>query len=191
MGGACWLSYYVPPVTCWQRNKRAGLSSVMKLFFAARAAIWIWGNAFRPDNSSSLLLSTVINTWWNMCRGLFSPWLSKIESERRSEVHLIERAGEEELRLGASLSVSPVSMRTCQSIHICIDLLSVPSVQDQTLGRRHTHTFRQRNVLSVVRWSLLLWRVLFLKRLCAYIIAFLLNSVYGALDLFPAQSNFV
>lgn len=75
-----------------------------------------------------------------MCRGLFSPRLSKIESERRSKVRLIERAGEEELRLGASLSVSPVSMRTCQSIHICIDLLSVPSVQDQTLGRRHTHT---------------------------------------------------
>lgn len=31
-----------------------------------------------------------------------------------------------------------------------------------------THTFRQRNVLSVVRWSLLLWHVLFLKRLCAH-----------------------
>ena len=96
-----------------------------------------------------------------------------------------------ELRLRASPSVSPVSMRTCQSIHICIDPLSVPSVQAQTLARRHTHTFRQRNVLSVVRWSRLLWRVLFLKRLCTYIIAFLQdssswqNSVYSDLDLFP------
>lgn len=104
--------------------------------------------------STALIIHLLFSTKkkWNVCHKKFHWGFSGLSQKKFWARFDWETPwGNTEFRLGASPSVSPLSIQTCQSIHICIDLLSASVHQPRLCSIPHPQT----KELFIHLWELL------------------------------------